>query len=226
MSDMTPLNVRARMLPIQRLIIDHPSPEQFAARLADKLQQAPALFNRAPVALDIGLIIEELTDVSLGHIVEIAREQQLVVFALAGPKDALTPWCERFNLAWVDDKDRAARASKSEKTVAALETKVISQPVRSGQQIYARGAHLLIMNQVSSGAEVIADGSIHVYGALRGRAMAGVQGDTLAEIVCQNLDADLLAIAGNYQVRDDLNAEANRPTRVRLENDQLVIEQF
>jgi len=217
MSDMTPLNVRARMLPIQRLIIDHPSPEQFAARLADKLQQAPALFNRAPVALDIGLIIEELTDVSLGHIVEIAREQQLVVFALAGPKDALTPWCERFNLAWVDDKDRAARASKSEKTVAALETKVISQPVRSGQQIYARGAHLLIMNQVSSGAEVIADGSIHVYGALRGRAMAGVQGDTLAEIVCQNLDADLLAIAGNYQVRDDLNAEANRPTRVRLE---------
>jgi septum site-determining protein MinC len=226
MSDMTPLNVRARMLPIQRLIIDHPSPEQFAARLADKLQQAPALFNRAPVALDIGLIIEELTDVSLGHIVEIAREQKLVVFALAGPKDALTPWCERFNLAWVDDKDRAARASKSEKTVAALETKVISQPVRSGQQIYARGAHLLIMNQVSSGAEVIADGSIHVYGALRGRAMAGVQGDTLAEIVCQNLDADLLAIAGNYQVRDDLNAEANRPTRVRLENDQLVIEQF
>ncbi|MEP4546522.1 MAG: septum site-determining protein MinC [Saccharospirillum sp.] len=226
MTDTKPMTVRARMLPIQRLIIDDLDSSGFAQRLTDKLEQAPALFNRAPVALDVGAVLAELTDSTLQQMLDFAREQRLVVFALAGPKEALTPWCERFNLAWVDDKDRATRASKAEAAAAGLETQVIRQPVRSGQQIYARGAHLLIMNQVSSGAEVIADGSIHVYGALRGRAMAGVQGDTLAEIVCQNLDADLLAIAGNYQVRDDLNAELNRPTRVRLENGQLVIEQF
>jgi septum site-determining protein MinC len=226
MTEQTPLNVRARMLPIQRLVIDQAEPETFALRLSEKIQQAPALFNRAPVALDIGLILNDLTDAILKQLIDLAREQRLVVFALAGPKDGLVQWCERYNLAWIDDKDRVARTAKNESAPAALETQVIRQPVRSGQQIYARGAHLLIMNQVSAGAEVIADGSIHVYGALRGRAMAGVQGDILAEIVCQNLDADLLAIAGNYQVRDDLHAEPNRPTRVRLEDDQLVIEQF
>lgn len=226
MTDTKPLTVRARMLPVQRLIVDDADPSDFARRLTEKLEQAPALFNRAPVALDIGAILTGLTDATLQRLVDIAREQRLVVFALAGPKEPLSPWCERFNLAWVDDRDRATRASKTETVTTGLETRVIRQPVRSGQQIYARGAHLLIMNQVSAGAEVIADGNIHVYGALRGRAMAGVQGDTLAEIVCQNLDADLLAIAGNYQVRDDLKAEPNRPTRIRLENEQLVIEQF
>lgn len=82
---------------------------------------------------------------------------------------------------------------------AVLATKVIDRPVRSGQQIYARGGDLILLNGVSPGAEVIADGSIHCYGPLRGRAVAGAQGNTSARIFCSNFGPELISIAGVYR---------------------------
>lgn len=82
---------------------------------------------------------------------------------------------------------------------AVIPTKVIDRPVRSGQQIYARGGDLILLNGVSPGAEVIADGSIHCYGPLRGRAVAGAQGNTSARIYCSNFGPELISIAGVYR---------------------------
>ncbi|MHA7881414.1 MAG: septum site-determining protein MinC [Saccharospirillum sp.] len=220
----SPLSVKARMLPVQRLIIEDTDLQQINGRLQATLAQAPALFRQAPVALDIGLLATRLDEAWLGDLLALAREQHLVVFALAGPKAELAPWCEQFNLAWLDDKDRG-QPNKSQKQPR-LDTQVVTQPVRSGQQIYARGANLLVMSQVSAGAEIIADGSIHVFGALRGRAMAGVQGLDTAEIVCQQMDADLVAIAGTYRVRDDMPEQSARAARVYLNDDQLVIDHY
>lgn len=224
MNATTPLSVKARMLPVQRLIIEDTDLELVTARLQATLAQAPALFRQAPVALDVGSIAADLTEHWLEGLLALAKAQRLIVFALAGPRDALAPWCEQFHLAWLDDKDRGS-PNKSQKAPR-LDTQVITQPVRSGQQIYARGANLLVMSQVSAGAEIIADGNIHVFGALRGRAMAGVQGLESAEIVCQQMDADLVAIAGTYRVRDDMPEQASRAARVYLIEDQLVIDHF
>jgi septum site-determining protein MinC len=81
---------------------------------------------------------------------------------------------------------------------------LVVQAVRSGRQIYAEGSDLIVLGPVSPGAELLADHHIHVYGTLRGRAHAGVKGDTLARIFCQCLDAELVSIAGNWLVREDM----------------------
>ncbi len=86
-------------------------------------------------------------------------------------------------------------------------TKVIRTPVRSGQQIYAKDGDLVILSHVSAGAEVIADGSIHIYGTLRGRAIAGASGQREARIICHDLQAELISIAGRYWLSDQIESQ-------------------
>ncbi len=102
---------------------------------------------------------------------------------------------------------------------------IIDRPLRSGQRIYARNADLIVVGMVSQGAEVIADGNIHVYGPLRGKAMAGARGDTSARIFTTQLDPELLAIAGVYRViESELNPQVlNQPAIVHLEGETLQI---
>jgi septum site-determining protein MinC len=102
-------------------------------------------------------------------------------------------------------------------------TMVVRGPLRSGQRVYARNGDLIVMGVVSQGAEVIADGNIHIYGPLRGKAMAGAHGDTAARIFTTGLDAELVAIAGVYRVIDTkLAADLHqRPAMVSLEKDAL-----
>lgn len=103
-------------------------------------------------------------------------------------------------------------------------TQIIDRPVRSGQQIYSPGGDLLVIAQVSPGSELLADGNIHVYGSLRGRALAGLSGNKEARILCLGLEAELVSIAGTYRVFDDIDeALKGQPAQVRLEQDQLTI---
>jgi septum site-determining protein MinC len=104
-------------------------------------------------------------------------------------------------------------------------TMVVDRPLRSGQRIYAKGGDLIVVGMVSQGAEVIADGNIHVYGPLRGKAMAGARGDTNARIFATQLDPELLAVAGVYRVIEaELEAGIrNKPAIVQLQNDKLDI---
>lgn len=96
---------------------------------------------------------------------------------------------------------------------------VIHQPVRSGQLIYAEGTDLLVLAPVNSGAEVMADGHVHIYSTLRGRAVAGARGMTDARIFCQKLDAELVAISGAFVLSDDLPAERRgKPAQIYLED--------
>ncbi len=100
----------------------------------------------------------------------------------------------------------------------ATPTLFVERPLRSGQQVYARGADLVLLGGVSPGAEVIADGSIHCYGPLRGRAIAGAQGDQAARILTSNFGPELVSIAGVYRTfeRGIAEAFAGKPTQVRL----------
>ena len=103
---------------------------------------------------------------------------------------------------------------------------VVTKPLRSGQRVYARHTDLVVIGMVSQGAEVIADGNVHVYGPLRGKAMAGARGDTSARIFTTHLDAELLAVAGVYRVVEDKldRTLQNQPALVRLDGDTLRIE--
>src|SRR5690606_23138843 len=101
----------------------------------------------------------------------------------------------------------AASKSPSQAPAQIAPTKVIRTPIRSGQQVYAKDSDLVILNHVSAGAEVIADGSIHIHGSLRGRAIAGASGQTEAKIICHDLQAELVSIAGNYWLSDQIESE-------------------
>lgn len=119
--------------------------------------------------------------------------------------------------------DSAAPMARAPQSASAL---VITKPLRSGQRVYARNSDLIVIGMVSQGAEVIADGNIHVYGPLRGKAMAGARGDASARIFTTELDAELLAVAGVYRVVEARLDDSlrNRPALVRLDGDSLRIE--
>jgi septum site-determining protein MinC len=104
-------------------------------------------------------------------------------------------------------------------------SKVVLQPIRSGRQVYAQKGDLVVLATVSAGAELLADGHIHVYGTLRGRALAGVEGDTSARIFCHSLQAELVSIAGHWLVREDMDDHLiGRSVQIYLNGDLLVIE--
>lgn len=130
-----------------------------------------------------------------------------------------------------EGKEKASRPAPSEPTppppVASqiTKTRLIDQPVRSGQRIYAPHCDLIVTNHVSAGAELIADGNIHVYGMMRGRALAGAGGDRDAQIFCTHLAAELVSIAGEYWLSDNIPAEFyGKAARLRLGESALAIQ--
>jgi septum site-determining protein MinC len=103
-------------------------------------------------------------------------------------------------------------------------SKLVTRPVRSGQRVYAAGGDLIVCAQVSPGAELLADGNIHVYGALRGRALAGVKGDRESRIFCHNLQAELVSVAGHYKLSENLQVHAGKAVQIYLVERTLNIE--
>ncbi len=127
------------------------------------------------------------------------------------------------------EKPAAKKADRQPRAVpeAKGSSIVITEHVRSGQSILHPDGDVTIVGSVSSGAEIIAGGSIHVYGALRGRALAGVSGRDGARIFCSKLDAELVSINGLYKVADDFDAALrNAPAQIRFEDESLVFEQL
>jgi septum site-determining protein MinC len=137
-----------------------------------------------------------------------------------GPPPALDPRRQ------AQAPEKGAEASEDAPRVSAAFT-LIDRPVRSGQRIYARGGDLSVIAAVSAGAELIADGNIHVYGPLRGRALAGVKGDTTARIFCQDLQAELVSVAGHYRVSESIPPELRGvPVQIYLDQQVLRIERI
>lgn len=121
---------------------------------------------------------------------------------------------------------REVEVVKEAPPAAGVPTLVVDKPLRSGQRVYARGGDLVVLAQVSFGAEVIADGHVHVYGALRGRAIAGARGDTRARIFATQLDPQLMAIAGIYRTAEVPLPDnvAGKPAMVRLDGERILTE--
>jgi septum site-determining protein MinC len=119
--------------------------------------------------------------------------------------------------------DQAVRAAQAGRTTPTL---IVTRPLRSGQRVYAEGGDLVVCSMVSHGAEVLADGHIHVYGPLRGRAIAGARGNTQARIFTSCMEPDLYAIAGIYNTTDiPLASDIHgKPAQVRLDGERLIVE--
>jgi septum site-determining protein MinC len=217
----------------------------FARELATQIQRSPRFFQNAPVVLDLkgaeGFAettefiearnaLRERTLALVG--VQNAEPAQLAAAAAAGlasfAPSATTP--SRRTPPAAADSPRPDSSSAAVSAVAVPQqparaaARIVTEPVRSGTQIYARGTDLVVTASVSPGAEVMADGHIHVYGRLRGRALAGAAGDTAARIFCTRLEAELVSIAGRYLVSEQLPAEhQGSPAQIALVDDMLTI---
>ncbi|USD64517.1 septum site-determining protein MinC [Vibrio sp. SCSIO 43136] len=191
---------------------------QSLAFLTEKVETAPSFFTNAPVVLNIEAVTAEVDFKALKDGVLTAG---MIPVGVAGCKDARArTMAAEAGLAVMSSSKSATREQ-----VVLPPTKVIRTPIRSGQQIYAKDCDLVILNHVSAGAEVIADGSIHIHGTLRGRAIAGASGQTEAKIICHDLQAELVSINGNYWLSDQIDSELlKKKVMVSMVDDQLKLE--
>ncbi|HVQ33368.1 MAG TPA: septum site-determining protein MinC [Lysobacter sp.] len=224
---------------------------QLAAEMRDRVQRAPKLFERAAVILDFGGLTKTPDAATARALVEGLREAGVLPVALAyGTREIeelsvaiglpllakFRAQYERADAAPVEQSaPRAAAAKPVPKTEpapapapapsgASAPGLMHPAPVRSGQQVYAENADLTVLATVGAGAEVIADGSIHIYGALRGRALAGAQGNEKARIFCREFHAELVAVAGHYKVLEDIPKDLRgKAVQVWLDQGQLRI---
>src|SRR3954468_10872443 len=209
---------------------------EFQDELAQQIERSPRFFQNAPVVLDLkGAETFASAD-------EFVRAKELLgqyALALVGVQNALPAQVEAAAEAGLasfapnatNPSRRQAPAPEPQPTAAPPEqraprasARLVTEPVRSGTQIYARGTDLIVTAPVSTGAELVADGNIHVYGPLRGRALAGASGDAGARIFCSRLEAELVSIAGRYLVSEQLPAEQRGfPVEIALVDEQLTI---
>ncbi len=206
-----------------------------STQLAALAKQTPDLFNNMPVVIDLGKFGEQEKNFDFVSAQTLLRKHGLIPVGVRGGtaalhKEAISAGLPVLSNSKQEVVDTKEDDDNSEKTVIKPvhhNTKLITQPVRSGQRIYAKGGDLVIMAAVSAGAELLADGHIHIYGALRGRALAGLSGDQDARIFCQTLEAELVSIAGHYWVNEDLKIPQNaQGVQIYLENERLHIGTF
>jgi septum site-determining protein MinC len=237
------LKAGAFTLPVLRLLKNQP--EGILRELQEKVDQAPDMFQNAPLALDISSLPNDVQPSDLSALVNqiasmgikpigvrggtadqqrSARHAGLAVLSESRPEPKPAVDLETVKATAVEQPAATPALSVSTEAVA---SRLVELPVRSGQRIYARDADLIILSTVSAGAEIMADGNIHVYGTLRGRALAGVKGNLKTRIFCSDLQAELVSISGQYQVSDGIdNALSGKPVQIYLSGESLVIEEL
>jgi len=211
-------------------------------QLQQKISLAPEFFRNSPLVLDLQEINKQGYDIDIAALTGIIRKAGLLPIGIRGGNlqqnklalELLMPVysihsggvsAETQKQKTITPVPEPKTESESDTDVDAdvTTTTLITQPIRSGQRIYANG-DLVILAQVSAGAEIMAEGNIHVYNTLRGRALAGVRGNTEARIFCFDLQAELISIAGNYKVSEDLDDTVrNKPVQIYLQDQALII---
>lgn len=226
------------------LQLHHGDLAAFEEQLSETLKQAPKFFENAPIVIDLNDFDGSKQALDFEAIMILMRKAKLIPFGVRGgdidtqdkavkaglailhnsPNNGATP--PKAKTQKFEKKAEVTEEPSKEETkeVPMTNTRVIAHPVRSGQQIYAKNADLIILSSVSRGAEILADGHIHVYGPLRGRALAGIMGKTDAQIFCKAMDAELISIAGRYLVNEQLDAYKDaEDLHVYLEGEHLKV---
>lgn len=203
--------------------------QKIQRELSATVERAPQFFQQAPVVIDAHLLSSLAID--FVALVTLLKQLGLSPVGVRGLNDVLMPRAMEANLALLPNAPSTLRDEPQPaiSTTASLPNKnlIIHQPIRSGQQVYAKEGDLIVIGAVSHGAELLALGNIHVYGTLRGRALAGIHGDKQARIFCQTLEAEMLSIAGLYQLSDDfVSHQHQHHIQVYSENERLVVDSY
>ncbi len=242
--------LKGSALTVVILALNDYNPKTLEAELKEKIDQAPHFFDNSPVLISLEKLVTQeqcaAMSADVAQLIDVCRSLNLQPLGFTSVPEPLLKSVQATGLAVLAKPSERALKIPVKEVVSVQDTvietvieervvieerlvqrvsKVITRPVRSGQQIYAEGADLIVLAQVSEGAEVLADGHIHIYGSLRGRALAGVKGDESARIFCQQFEAELVAIAGNFVLQEALPKELlKKPAQVSLQGEKVIIE--
>ncbi|MDH5517821.1 MAG: septum site-determining protein MinC [Gammaproteobacteria bacterium] len=178
-----------------------------------KVEGSPDFFQQSPVIIDLSALNFADNDIDYPEILTICRQNGLQPVAFRHHPQLDLTAIDKTGLAVIQHSGKVSEkpmVTPAQQETAPSEPRIIAKTVRSGQQIYAEGSDLIIMGSVSGGAEVLADGNIHIYGSLRGRALAGVSGNKSARIFCANNEAELVSIAGHFLLSDALQQQPEK----------------
>lgn len=242
-------DLKSAQLPVMAVVLRDVAVADVAADLAHHLADDPGFFDGDPVMLDLRHVQDNgAGDIDFPGLVELLRGHGARVVAVRGGSPAQADAARAAGLVHLSDAARPSTPVREtvkeiirevvrevpvevvrevvREVTRELPVTIVDKPLRSGQQVYARDGDLVVLAVVSYGAEVIADGSIHVYAPLRGRAVAGARGNTAARIFSTCMQPQLLSIAGNYRPIDgDLPpGVSGKPAQARLEDGRLIIE--
>lgn len=237
---MAAFNLKAGLNPITTLLLQSNDLSQIQQELKTKVEQAPKMFVRLPCIFDF---IELDEKIDLPSLYLLCHEFGMLPIGVKNAQDEHHELLEQLELAdFGKGNNKPARIKAADieivvepiiedpiqeeqaaATCITAKTTVHKFPVRSGQQLSAEG-DLIIFGLVSTGAEVLAGGSIHIYGPLRGRALAGIKGNNQATISCQSLEAELVAIAGEYKLFEDEQQHCSQASLIQLDNGRLNID--
>lgn len=235
------LRMRSVTLPVLQILKPHL--DDMKMQLEDLKIKTPNLLQHTPMIVDIEFLgqLHATEEIDWRALVELLRNYGVLPVGVQGGQSSnLKETLKELGMAvFIADKINPNNEKEAQRTtttttqkrtyarqpeVPSNASKIISKPVRSGQQVYAEGGDLIVLSSVSPGAELLADGNIHVYGTLRGRALAGIQGNREARIFCQHLEADLVAIAGCYMTSDVIDRyRVEGGQQVALEDGRLII---
>jgi len=241
--------LKGGLFPLTLLDLHHYTPDQLRQDLSAKVAEAPGFFQQTPVIIGFESFAGDFRDLPLLELQEILREHGMISVALKGANSSLEAQAQKAGLAIMPANTRATPVkeplaeplaepeeepkakAEPEASISAptpppvgIASKIVSTPVRSGQQVYAPGGDLIVLAPVSAGAEILADGNIHVYAPLRGRALAGAQGNESAQVFCQSLEAELISIAGHFKLVEELkNEHWKQAVRISLQSQALCI---
>lgn len=229
----SPIEFKGSSFTLSVVHLHHSQPDVVRQALQEKIDQAPAFLQNAPVVLNISALSG---DINWKQMQQAISATGLRIVGVSGCKDdAQKKMVARAGLPVLSEgkeNRKTAEAPPAEEAAAPAvvtesinKTRVVNTPVRSGQQIYARNADLIVTSSVSAGAELVADGNIHIYGMMRGRALAGASGDRDCQIFCTHLAAELVSIAGEYWIMDQIPAEFfGKAARLCLKEGALTIQ--
>ena len=238
--------LKGEMSMLNALYVSDLDIKKLTQELTEKRDEAPQFFMQSPIIVDCAELGEKAQELDFDTLKKNLLELDFIPVGVRNIPQGVSKilmeggWAIMRSTQDKADKKKPSEANtdKDKKTdeegdeqaqlhqlEVTINSVTVDRPVRSGQQIYAANADMTVLAPTSAGSELMADGSIHVYGAIRGRVLAGAKGNVSARIFCQSLDAELIAIAGRYQLLDESKTELRgKPAMVYLDGEKLVIE--
>ena len=227
--------IKSANLPLVALLLKSPDLHLLAQELQARFGDIPDFFDHDPLVVDLTPLAG--AEVDFAGLLELLKPYRVMPVAVKGGSEAQMARALEAGLAPAPDaltptlspREREQQPQPEPAPVAVptppASALIVDRPLRSGQQVYARGRDLVVLSMVNPGAEVIADGHIHVYAPLRGKAIAGARGDTEARILTLCLEPELVSIAGVYRTSENPLPESlhGKPAQIRLADDKLVM---